>query len=111
MLKRVLKRQGKNCKVPLTLIVLDEVQIYIGDSQDRAGAIAEISETLAKEFDSQVMLRWRGPERTTRYLAIEFAVCSLARSLHDPRAARRQRCRDCHTQGVAAEEVRGAEAH
>lgn len=56
MLKRVLKRQGKNGKVPLTLIVLDEVQIYIGDSQDRAGAIAEISETLAKEFDSQVML-------------------------------------------------------
>ena len=56
MLKRVLKRQGKNGKLPLTLIVLDEVQIYIGDSQDRAGAIAEIAETLAKEFDSQVML-------------------------------------------------------
>jgi hypothetical protein len=56
MLKRVLKRQGKNGKAPLTLIVLDEVQIYIGDSQDRAGAIAEIAETLAKEFDSQIML-------------------------------------------------------
>ena len=38
------------------MIVLDEVQIYIGDSQDRAGAIAEIAETLAKEFDSRVML-------------------------------------------------------
>ncbi len=56
MLKRVLKRQGKNGKMPLTLIVLDEVQIYIGDSQDRAGAIAEIAETLAKEFDCKVML-------------------------------------------------------
>jgi len=56
MLKRVLKRQGKNGKSPLTLILLDEVQIYIGDSQDRAGAIAEIAETLAKEFDSSVML-------------------------------------------------------
>ena len=56
MLKRVLRRQGRNGKVPLTLIVLDEVQIYIGDSQDRAGAIAEIAETLAKEFDCRVML-------------------------------------------------------
>src|SRR5205085_11682874 len=33
-----------------------EVQIYIGDSQDRAGAITEIAETLAKEFDQRVML-------------------------------------------------------
>lgn len=56
MLKRVLARQGKNGKAPLTLILLDEVQIYIGDSQDRAGAIAEIAETLAKEFESRVML-------------------------------------------------------
>jgi hypothetical protein len=56
MLKRVLTRQGKNGKMPLTLIVLDEVQIYIGESQDRAGAIAEIAETLAKEFDCKVML-------------------------------------------------------
>ena len=30
MLKRVLKRQGKGGKPPLTLISLDEVQIYIG---------------------------------------------------------------------------------
>lgn len=56
MLKRVLARQGKSGKTPLALILLDEVQIYIGDSQDRAGAIAEIAETLAKEFDSRIML-------------------------------------------------------
>ncbi|MGA9796697.1 MAG: BREX system P-loop protein BrxC [Rhizomicrobium sp.] len=56
MLNRVLKRQGQGGKMPLTLILLDEVQIYIGDSLDRAGAIAEIAETLAKEFDSRIML-------------------------------------------------------
>lgn len=56
MLNRVLKRQGQNGKMPLTLILLDEVQIYIGDSLDRAGAVAEIAETLAKEFDSRIML-------------------------------------------------------
>src|ERR1041385_8936397 len=43
MLKRVLNRQGKNGKAPLTLILLDEVQIYIGDSQDRAGAILAVA--------------------------------------------------------------------
>ena len=32
------------------------MQIYIGQSQDRAGAIAEIAETFAKEFNSRVML-------------------------------------------------------
>jgi hypothetical protein len=56
MLQRVLKRQGRNGKMPLTLILLDEVQIYIGASLDRAGAIAEIAETLSKEFDSRIML-------------------------------------------------------
>jgi hypothetical protein len=60
MLRRVLARQGRNGKAPLTLVLLDEVQIYIGDSQDRAGAIAEIAETLAKEFDSRIMLAGAG---------------------------------------------------
>ena len=55
-LRDVLLRQGKGGKLPLTLIVLDEVQIYIGNSQDRAGMISEITETLAKEFDSKVIL-------------------------------------------------------
>ena len=59
VVRRVLRLRSRNDKMPLTLVVLDEVQIYIGDgndSQDRAGAIAEIAETFAKEFGSRVML-------------------------------------------------------
>lgn len=54
--RRVLRLQTHDGRLPLTLIVLDEVQIYIGSSEDRAGAIAEIAETFAKEFESKIML-------------------------------------------------------
>lgn len=63
--RRVLRLQGRNDKFPLALIVLDEVQIFVGDSQDRAGAIAEIAETFAKEFESKVMLVGAGQSALT----------------------------------------------
>ncbi|ESZ30428.1 BREX system P-loop protein BrxC [Mesorhizobium sp. L2C084A000] len=63
--RRVLKLQSRNDRLPLTLIVLDEVQIYIGESQDRAGAMAEIAETFAKEFGSKVMLVGAGQSALT----------------------------------------------
>lgn len=63
--RRALGLRGRNGKPPLTLVVLDEVQIYVGDSQDRAGAIAEIAETFAKEFDSRVMLVAAGQSALT----------------------------------------------
>ncbi len=43
-------------KLPLTLIVLDEVQQYIFESTDRAAAITEVSEAIQTRFDSRVML-------------------------------------------------------
>lgn len=54
--RKVLRLKGREGKAPLTLVVLDEVQIFIGNDQDRAGAIADIAETLSKEFDSRVMV-------------------------------------------------------
>ena len=65
MVRRVLRLQSRNDKLPLTLIVLDEVQIYVDSSQDRAGAMAEIAETFAKEFDSRVMLVGAGQSALT----------------------------------------------
>ena len=65
VLRRVLRRQSRNDKLPLTLIVLDEVQIYVDSSQERAGAMAEIAETLAKEFESRVMLVGAGQSALT----------------------------------------------
>ncbi len=43
-------------KLPLTLLVLDEVQQYIFESSDRAAAITEVAEVLQTEFDSRIML-------------------------------------------------------
>lgn len=42
--------------VPITILVLDEVQQYIGDSTDRAVAITEIAEAIYTQLDSRVML-------------------------------------------------------
>jgi len=54
--KRVLRRSGKGAQLPCTLIVLDETQQYIGDSEARSSLITEIAEAVCKELDSQVML-------------------------------------------------------
>lgn len=43
-------------KLPLTILVLDEVQQYINEGVDRASAITEIAEAIQTQFDSRVML-------------------------------------------------------
>lgn len=43
-------------KLPLTILVLDEVQQYIGDSLDRAISISEVSEAVQTQLDSRVLL-------------------------------------------------------
>ena len=42
--------------LPLTILVLDEVQQYIGDSRDRVNTINEITEAVQTQLDSRVML-------------------------------------------------------
>jgi hypothetical protein len=42
--------------LPLTILVLDEVQQYINEDTDRAAAITEIAEAIQTQFDSRVML-------------------------------------------------------
>ena len=42
--------------LPLTLIVLDEVQQYINVATDRAATITEIAEVIQNNFDSRIML-------------------------------------------------------
>lgn len=43
-------------EVPLTVLVLDEVQQYINEAQDRSAAITEVAEAIQTQFDSRVML-------------------------------------------------------
>ena len=46
--------------LPLTILVLDEVQQYIGDSRDRAGTITELAEAVQTQLNSKVMLVMSG---------------------------------------------------
>jgi len=52
-MREALSRDGE---LPCTIIVLDEVQLYIGDNTDRATQVVEIAEAICKQLDSRVML-------------------------------------------------------
>jgi hypothetical protein len=43
-------------ELPLTVLILDEVQQYIGESTDRAVTITEVAEAVQTQLDSRVML-------------------------------------------------------
>ena len=53
LMREVLEDNGK---VPCTLIVLDEIQLYIGDSPQRSLDVQMVAESLCKQMDSRVML-------------------------------------------------------
>ncbi|PUE48980.1 hypothetical protein B9Z47_05545 [Limnohabitans sp. 2KL-1] len=46
---------SNNGKFPLTLVVLDEVQQYIGTDAEKAFQIQEVTETLSKKFNGQLL--------------------------------------------------------
>ena len=43
-------------RLPCTLLILDETQQYIGDSNDRSTVVTEVAEAVAKQMDSRVMI-------------------------------------------------------
>jgi hypothetical protein len=43
-------------QIPCTIVVLDEVQLFIGDSTQRSADVQEVAEALCKQLDSRVML-------------------------------------------------------
>lgn len=52
-------------ELPLTVLVLDEVQQYIGESADRAGTIGEVVEALYTQMDSRVAVVASGQSALT----------------------------------------------
>ena len=56
---------SQNDRQPCTLIVLDEVQQYIGESNDRAVLVTEVAEAVAKQLDSHVMIVGAGQSALT----------------------------------------------
>jgi hypothetical protein len=63
--KDALKIAGKDGRLPCLLLVLDEVQLYIGESNDRSVLITEVAEALCKQFESQVALVCAGQSALT----------------------------------------------
>ncbi|MGI6034817.1 MAG: BREX system P-loop protein BrxC [Limnochordia bacterium] len=47
---------SENGQLPCTAIVLDEVQLFIGDSTDRSYDVQEVTEALCKQLDSRILL-------------------------------------------------------
>ena len=64
-LKDALKLHGRDGRVPCTLLILDEVQQYIGDSNDRSVLVTEVAEAVSKQLDSQVMIVGAGQSALT----------------------------------------------
>lgn len=48
--------QGRTSELPLTLIVLDEVQQFIAENTQRGIEVQEVAESLQKQFDARVLL-------------------------------------------------------
>ena len=56
---------SRNDRLPCTLIVLDEVQQYIGESNDRAVLVTEVAEAVEKQLDSHLMIVGAGQSALT----------------------------------------------
>jgi len=64
--KRALKLVGRDGRTPCTILVLDEVQQYIDDSNDRSTLVTEAAEAICKQLDSHVMLVGSGQSALTQ---------------------------------------------
>ena len=63
--KRALKLVGRDGRLPCTILVLDEVQQYIGDSNDRSTLITEVVEAVSKQLDSHIIVVGAGQSALT----------------------------------------------
>jgi hypothetical protein len=63
--KEALRRVGKNGRIPCTILILDEVQQYIGDSNTRSTLVTEVAEAVSKQLDSHVIIVGAGQSALT----------------------------------------------
>ncbi len=56
MIARIMQAVGRRGKLPLTLIVLDEVQQYIGDDVNRSKAVQDVKEQCCARLGANFML-------------------------------------------------------
>lgn len=63
--KDALRLVGKDGRLPCTLLILDEAQQYIGESNDRSVLVTEVAEAVSKQLDSHVMIVGAGQSALT----------------------------------------------
>ena len=63
--KDALRLAGRDSRMPSVLLVLDEVQQYIGTSNDRSVLVTEVAEAVSKQLDSHVMIVGAGQSALT----------------------------------------------
>jgi hypothetical protein len=64
-IKRALALAGRDGKLPCTVLILDEVQQYIGDSSERSTFVTEVAEAVSKQMDSQIIVVGAGQSALT----------------------------------------------
>lgn len=72
--KEALKLKAKDGRLPCTLLILDEAQQYIGDSQQRASLLAEVTEAVSKQLDSHVMVVAAGQSALTEIQLLTYLL-------------------------------------
>lgn len=65
IVKDALRFAGRGGKLPCTLLLLDEVQQYIGHSIERSVLVTETVEVISKQLDAQVMVVGAGQSALT----------------------------------------------
>ena len=86
-------------EMPCTVIILDEVQQYIGDDTGRSFVVQEVVEACSKRFGGSPPVPGDGSDGAIRHAG----AAAAARPIHRERRALRHRCRDRHPAGGAGE--------
>lgn len=63
--KDALALAGRDGRLPCTILILDEVQQYIGDSNDRSTYVTEVAEAVSKQLESHVIIVGAGQSALT----------------------------------------------
>ncbi|MCC6156024.1 MAG: BREX system P-loop protein BrxC, partial [Candidatus Hydrogenedentes bacterium] len=69
--KAALMLAGRDGRMPCTVLVLDEVQQFIGDSTDRSVLVTEVAEAVSKQLDSHVMVVAAGQSALTDQVLLQ----------------------------------------
>jgi hypothetical protein len=72
--KDALRLRARDGRLPCTLLILDEAQQYIGDSQQRASLLTEVTEAVSKQLDSHVMVVAAGQSALTEVQLLTYLL-------------------------------------